>query len=175
MRSISVYPKRLKMIILVLASSLFVFPAILISGNLNNEYPAHSPRVFSSELFPCSDCHEDMEPNPEVRELEFHLEIKIINHAEHERWCLDCHDANERDKLRLINGKKIGFENSYRLCGQCHGTIYKDWKAGIHGKRIGNWDGKKEYFLCTYCHNPHSPRFRQLSPMPAPVKPEDTI
>ena len=169
------FPNRLKLIILFMVSLLITFPGVLISSSLNDEFPAHSPHVLSSEFFPCSECHEDLESNPVMRDLDFHEDIKIVGHAEHERWCLDCHDADERDKLRLISGKKIGFEDSYRLCGQCHGTIYRDWKAGIHGKRIGRWDGQKEYFLCTYCHNPHSPRFRQISPMPAPVKPEETL
>ena len=162
------------MIILFLAFLLFSFPGVSISSNSIDEYPAHSSRVFSSDVFPCSECHEDMEVNETRRELDFHEDI-VLNHAEAQRWCLDCHNPDNRDKLRLMNGEKVGFENSYRLCGQCHGTIYRDWKAGIHGKRIGRWDGQKEYFLCTYCHNPHSPRFKKLSPMPAPVKPEETL
>lgn len=113
-----------------------------------------------------------MEPDPTRRELGFHTEITdIFNHAKQQRWCLDCHNTNDRDKLRLANGDLVSFKESYYLCGQCHGTIFRDWKAGIHGKRTGMWNGKKLYRLCVHCHNPHSPRFKQLTPMPPPDKP----
>jgi hypothetical protein len=132
------------------------------------------PPPFSEDIFPCSDCHEDMDVNPERRELEdFHEEIQIINHNESERWCLDCHNPDNRDVLRLVNGKLISFEESYFLCGQCHGTIFRDWKAGIHGRRTGEWNGKKTYRLCVHCHNPHQPRFQPLAPKPPPIKPKD--
>ena len=115
-----------------------------------------------------------MEPNPDPRELEEHTEIaESFNHANQQRWCLDCHNPDNRDKLRLANGKLIDFEESYYLCGQCHGTIFRDWKAGVHGKRTGEWNGKKMYRLCVHCHNPHHPRFEPLSPMPPPVPPAE--
>ena len=132
------------------------------------------PPPFSEDIFPCSDCHDDMEVNPNRRVLEeFHEEIQIINHNEEERWCLDCHNADNRDVLRLVNGKLVSFEESYYLCGQCHGTIFRDWKAGIHGRRTGEWNGKKTYRLCVHCHNPHQPRFEPIAPKPPPVKPKD--
>ena len=76
------------------------------------------------------------------------------------RWCLDCHNPDDRDKLRLANGDLVSFEESYYLCGQCHGTIFRDWKAGIHGKRTGEWNGRKQYRLCVHCHNPHNPKIQ---------------
>ena len=64
-----------------------------------------------------------MEVNRKKRELkEEHTQIKL-HHAETMRWCLDCHDAKNRDKLRLYNGELINFTESYRLCGECHGPI----------------------------------------------------
>lgn len=130
------------------------------------------PPPFSEGIFPCSDCHADMETNTKRRELvEFHEDIRIINHNEEERWCLDCHDPENRDMLRLASGRLISFEESYYLCGQCHGTIFRDWKAGVHGRRTGEWNGKKIYRLCVHCHNPHQPRFKPLAPMPPPEKP----
>ncbi|HEB49410.1 MAG TPA: hypothetical protein ENI89_02270 [Desulfobulbus sp.] len=132
------------------------------------------PPPFSEGIFPCSDCHADMETNPERRQLEEHIEIvKMFDHASDQRWCLDCHNPNDRDKLRLASGKLITFEESYYLCGQCHGTIFRDWKAGVHGKRTGEWNGKKIYRLCVHCHNPHSPRFKPLKPLPPPKRPEE--
>ncbi len=132
------------------------------------------PPPFSDGIFPCSDCHEDQETNPQRRVLEeFHEDIQIINHNEEERWCLDCHNPDNRDVLRLASGRLVSFEESYYLCGQCHGTIFRDWKAGIHGRRTGEWNGKKTYRLCVHCHNPHQPRFKPIAPKPPPVKPKD--
>ena len=75
--------------------------------------------------------------------------------------------------LRLASGKLLDFKESYKLCGQCHGEKYRDWKVGVHGKRTGEWNGKKEYLLCVNCHNPHSPKFQELTPEPPPVRQED--
>ncbi len=113
-----------------------------------------------------------MEANPERRELYYHTEIaETFDHAKEQRWCLDCHNAADRDWLRSAAGSLISFEESYYLCGQCHGTIFRDWKVGIHGRRTGYWNGKKQYRLCVQCHNPHSPRFAPLTPLPPPDNP----
>ncbi len=134
------------------------------------------PPVLASENYPCSDCHDDMEANPQRRELsENHSDIIIEGHGEDERWCLDCHDSENRDTLILLTGEKVDFLNSQRLCRQCHGTIYNAWEKGIHGKRIGNWDGKKQVYLCASCHNPHSPKFKKLTPEPSPKTPGETL
>ncbi|MGW8288002.1 MAG: hypothetical protein ACWGOD_07130 [Desulfobulbales bacterium] len=143
----------------------------------NRDVPEYfvPPPPFSEGIFPCSDCHADMEVNPKRRKLtEEHTEIsEMFNHASEQRWCLDCHNPDDRDKLRLANGDLVSFKESYYLCGQCHGTIFRDWKAGIHGKRTGEWNGKKEYRLCVHCHNPHNPRFKPLKPMPPPNRPQE--
>ena len=130
------------------------------------------PPPFSDEdIFPCSACHEDLETDFERRELEFyHAEVEL-HHGPKERWCFDCHNADDRDHLRLASGELVGFDESYRLCGQCHGTIFRDWRAGIHGRRRGFWDGAKSYLLCANCHNPHAPKFQPLEPLPPPVRP----
>ena len=131
------------------------------------------PPPFSEGIFPCSDCHEDMEVNLRRRILaDEHVEIsESFNHASEQRWCLDCHNANDRDALRLANGDLVSFEESYLLCGQCHGTIFRDWKAGIHGRRTGEWNGRKQYLLCVHCHNPHDPKFKSIKPLPPPNNP----
>jgi len=97
----------------------------------------------------------------------------MFNHDSENRWCLDCHDLKNRDYLRLASGKLLDFKESYKLCGQCHGEKFRDWKVGVHGKRTGEWNGKKEYLLCVHCHNPHSPKFKELTPEPPPVAQED--
>ena len=144
---------------------LLVISAFLLSvtaaraAHMVDEFPV-SPPPLDDNYFPCmANCHKDMKPNHTVRQLKEHTDIKL-HHAEQFRWCLDCHDADDRDKLRLQSGEKIEFTESYRLCGQCHGDKYRDWKEGIHGKRIGEWNGKKTYLLCAHCHNPHNPPFK---------------
>jgi hypothetical protein len=128
------------------------------------------PPPFTEGIFPCSDCHEGQETDPRRRELEAHEDI-VLHHAEQNRWCLDCHDAGNRDMLHLADGELVDFKESYKLCGQCHGPKLRDWRNGVHGKRTGYWNGQKEYLLCVHCHNPHSPRFQRLKPEPPPVKP----
>lgn len=134
-------------------------------------FPVPAP-PFSEGIFPCMDCHASIPPNPERRELEgMHNDI-VLHHDEEHRWCLDCHDMNDRNQLRLASGVLVPFTESYRLCGQCHGTQYRDWRTGVHGKRTGYWDGSKRYLLCVNCHNPHHPRFASLQPLPPPVRPQ---
>ena len=136
------------------------------------QFPVPKP-PFSPGIFPCSDCHKEIRPNPTRRTLtDEHTNI-VLNHAQGQRWCLDCHDTANRDKLRLASGERIPHEESYRLCGQCHGDKYRDWKAGVHGKRTGMWNGEKQYLLCVHCHNPHDPAFKPLQPMAPPVRPGD--
>ena len=124
---------------------------------------------------PCSGCHNDeLRPNPVRRELSTHDGIHLKHDEEH-RWCLDCHDAQNRDKLRLASGALIDFTESYRLCGQCHGDKYRDWRYGIHGRRTGYWDstkGEKEYLLCVHCHDSHAPKYKPIGPKPPPIRPE---
>lgn len=122
-------------------------------------------------LYPCSACHADMPTNPVRRVVDAHGDI-VLHHDEENRWCLDCHDAKNRDRLRLASGALIEFTESYKLCGQCHGTQYRDWKSGIHGRRTGYWNGAKRYLLCVHCHSPHSPAFKAMKPLPPPLRPQ---
>ena len=135
----------------------------------------YTPPPMTEGMYPCSNCHASMELNRKKRVLkEEHTDIKL-HHAETMRWCLDCHDAGNRDRLRLYNGELIKFTESYRLCGECHGPQYRDWRAGIHGKRTGYFtgSGKRTYFLCAHCHDPHEPSFKPLKPEPPPQHPKE--
>ena len=132
------------------------------------------PPPFTEGMFPCSACHAGMKANRTRRVLtDMHTDIELKHDAEH-RWCLDCHDAADRDVLHLASGEPVRFEESYRLCGQCHGEKLRDWRAGVHGRRSGNWNGAKTYLLCAHCHNPHQPRFQAIQPKPAPDRPSRT-
>jgi hypothetical protein len=126
----------------------------------------------------CLECHGTPAPedcqtcHAEIREPA-HKDI-ILRHAEEQRGCLDCHDADDRDVLRLANGSPLSFDESYRLCGQCHGTQLRDWRDGLHGKRTGMWDGEATSLLCVHCHrDPHQPSFPSMTPLPPPMRPED--
>jgi predicted CXXCH cytochrome family protein len=132
-----------------------------------------APPPFTPGIFPCTGCHDPAQSvNPERRVLHKPHEDIQLNHDQEHRWCLDCHNAQNRDVLRSASGEPIPFAESYRLCGQCHGLQYRDWKAGVHGKRTGEWDGSKTYLLCVNCHDPHSPKFKQLTPLPPPDRPD---
>lgn len=141
------------------------------AGQVRLEVP---PPPFSEGIYPCSNCHAGMPVNRQRRELTaMHTDINLKHDAEH-RWCLDCHDAANRDTLHLASGEPVPFEESYRLCGQCHGEKLRDWRAGVHGRRVGQWNGAKQYLLCAHCHNPHEPRFKAIAPKPAPKPPAAT-
>jgi uncharacterized CHY-type Zn-finger protein len=156
--------------LMVLLNGPFVFPGNQSPGTEEEDIQVPPP-PFTEGIFPCSECHNELETNTERRVLEAHEEIRL-KHAEQNRWCLDCHDAKNRDKLHLADGELVDFKESYRLCGQCHGPKLRDWRAGIHGRRTGSWRGQKKYLLCAHCHDPHTPRFKSLKPEPAPVRPE---
>jgi len=133
------------------------------------------PPPFSDGIFPCSNCHASMKADRKRRELAaMHFDI-VLKHDETHRWCLDCHDAENRDVLHLASGERVPFEESYRLCGQCHGEKYRDWRAGGHGRRTRNRDGAKSDPLCAHCHNPHQPHFQALAPKPAPRPPNRNL
>lgn len=104
-----------------------------------------------------------------------------LQHGRGGLWCLDCHNVDTRNKLVDNFGNEVSFNQPQILCGKCHGPAYRDWRGGVHGKRIGEWasDGKKRWFVCTECHNPHDVQqggrnsgFAQLHPEPAPILPK---
>jgi hypothetical protein len=171
-RSTNVRP-RIELLASLAALALAASPAIASEPAAKSAPPAAKaaePLVqantppFSDGIFPCSGCHDSKaKVSLERRQLAFHDEQQsVLRHGE-ERWCLDCHDAQNRDVLRSAAGKPIPFTESYRLCGQCHGDKLRDWKVGVHGKRVGRWDGEKTYFLCVNCHNPHTPAWKGVS------------
>lgn len=126
-------------------------------------------------ITPCRACHgpeKDFPVNLKRREdLLVHKDVKL-NHGGVRVWCLDCHNPDDRNYLLpLSDGKPISFDQTYLLCGKCHGPKFRDWRNGIHGRRTGNWNGEKSYYLCTSCHDPHSPKFKPIEPMPPPQKP----
>ncbi|OGA47185.1 MAG: hypothetical protein A3G25_21055 [Betaproteobacteria bacterium RIFCSPLOWO2_12_FULL_63_13] len=134
-------------------------------------------------------CHNGSFPPPPKdkypRPLAMHQDIVPdalkLQHGRGAIWCLDCHHPTQRNKLIDNFGDSIGFNEPQKLCGKCHGPILRDWRDGIHGKRTGEWasDGKKRWYVCTECHNPHDVQqgarnsgFAQIEPEPAPALPK---
>jgi hypothetical protein len=90
------------------------------------------------------------------------------------------HHTTKRNMLVDNFGDPVSFDQPQLLCGKCHGDKLRDWRDGIHGKRIGEFTtaGKKRWFTCTECHNPHNVQdghrnkgFVQLQPEPPPQTP----
>ena len=118
----------------------------------------------------CNECHRLFNSPPvERRTLLQHTAIQF-NHGMNNR-CFNCHDRTNREKLALPDGTLIGFDEVPRLCSQCHGTVYRDWQRGTHGKTMGSWDatsGKQHRLNCNDCHDPHSPAYKPIQPLPGP-------
>ncbi|MDO8445180.1 MAG: hypothetical protein Q7T53_03590 [Deltaproteobacteria bacterium] len=133
----------------------------------------------------CAFCHNGQtvpfptDKNPRL--LAAHQDIvensMQLMHGRAAFWCLDCHNATNRNKLIDHKGNEVSFNQPQQLCGKCHGEVYIDWRMGIHGKRIGSWTkgGKKRWWVCTECHNPHTVqvnRFQAIKPELAPALPK---
>ena len=152
-------------------------PAI-VAGPLPDSAPEDlvqaAPPPFSEGIFPCSQCH-DGKGDRTKRVLGFHEDVQArFAHQRSRRWCLGCHDFEDRDALHLSGGERIPFAKSYALCAQCHYAKYRDWRLGIHGKRVGRWEGPKTYLLCVHCHDPHEPAVKPIAPERGPRPPKET-
>ena len=149
------------------------------------------PRDTKQALYPVCGiaCHNGTFPPPNndksPRALTMHMDLvpdaTNLQHGRGSVWCLDCHHPESRNKFVDHNGGEIDFNQPQQLCGKCHGPLYRDWRVGLHGKRIGEWasDGKKRWFVCTECHNPHDVQqgernsgFAQIEPEAAPQLPK---
>ncbi len=85
--------------------------------------------------------------------------------------CASCHHPERRDRLRLANGKAVGFADSILLCGQCHGAQKRDFDHGAHGGMSGHWDlsrGPRTRNHCVHCHDPHAPAILPVMPADPP-------
>lgn len=160
---------------------------ITIPGEIHESEAVVRPRIAQLATYRlCGTlCHNGAYPplpkNKNPRPLIMHLDIipdpLNLQHGKQNIWCLDCHNAKQRNMLIDNFGNPISFNEPQKLCGKCHGSSYRDWREGIHGKRIGEWrsDGKKRWFVCTECHNPHDVQqgsrhsgFGQLEPEAPP-------
>jgi hypothetical protein len=108
-----------------------------------------------------------METDPEPRAMEDHADI-VLRHGGGRFWCLECHDAADRDKLAPSGGKPVAFERADLVCAKCHFQQQRDFVHGVHGKRVGTWDGERVLWPCVRCHDPHAPRVAPRKPMAGP-------
>lgn len=119
-------------------------------------------------FYPCEMCHASLPLNPEPRKLVAAPHPAALNHGSGQFWCLDCHNADDRNQLNTLAGTKVGFNESYQVCRQCHYQPHKDWSFGAHGKRAENWQGDRQIYSCTHCHDPHDPSIKPRQPEPPP-------
>jgi len=118
----------------------------------------------------CNDCH-DIFPSAEqpVAPLRQHTDI-VLDHGMNDR-CLNCHARADRERYELRGDVLIGLDESPRLCASCHGPTFRDWERGIHGRTDGYWSaahGQPRRLTCIECHDPHSPAYPGLQPLPGP-------
>ena len=133
------------------------------------------------EHFPCTDCHKKLKPFRETVKKskpfrgkdpgEMTHENLTFQHMEEIRECTFCHSIIDPDRLHLLNGERITFEQVPDLCGQCHGERFNEWNMGLHGEESGTWNGPRSSLSCTECHRPHSPRFPKMEAKKAPNYP----
>lgn len=119
----------------------------------------------------CADCHgifdSSGEGNRGNRGQHQHI---VLDHGMNDA-CYNCHSNQNRNKLILKGGQEVGYAEVQNLCASCHGPTFRDWEKGIHGRSNGYWDttkGERTRLVCTQCHDPHSPAFGSLKPLPGP-------
>ncbi len=162
-----------------------------IEGQYTNTDARVKPRKEKLLLYPVcgTACHNGTYPAPVTdktpRALTMHQDVVPdsldLQHGRGQIWCLDCHNTEARNMFVDHAGNEIDFNQPQKLCGKCHGPAYRDWRVGVHGKRIGEWatTGKKRWFVCTECHNPHDVQqgkrnsgFAQIQSEPPPILPK---
>jgi hypothetical protein len=128
------------------------------------------PRDGALNFYPCEDCHAVIPVN-ETRRVLYSPHPGVLDHGAGRVWCLDCHAGENRNALQTLAGEEVDFNSAYLVCGQCHYQPQKDWFFGAHGKRVGTWQGDRELYNCTHCHDPHAPAVRPRAPEgPPPVR-----
>lgn len=120
----------------------------------------------------CSVCHTLPDTKPAAQRPddleEFHTGMQF-GHGD--LTCNSCHHPEDRDLLRLADGRALEFSETMDLCGQCHGPQMRDYRRGAHGGMKGHWnldDGPRERNNCVNCHDPHAPAFPSMMPAPPP-------
>ncbi len=140
----------------------------------NPELPRENLMKHAVIVGNCWVCHAMWASIPQLSHfpVQFvHPEVKL-NHGKNNR-CFNCHLESDRNNYVNNDGSKIMYFNVELLCARCHGLVYKRWKNGMHGSLRGKWIVKGRFdrtnFKCTFCHDPHSPKYKFRNFDPAPV------
>ena len=124
--------------------------------------------VKNGWTYNCMECHKLFPAQWHYdRPLNEHKDIRL-DHGNN-RFCLNCHHPTNRNAFVDYDGAEIAQADVVQLCAKCHGTIYRDWQAGVHGRANGFWNaqmGGKTQLRCIQCHDPHSPKFKAMKPLP---------
>lgn len=115
----------------------------------------------------CLNCHKDGRIEAVGgKEADSHWDLqKTFKHAPSQVMnCTTCHNSSEITQLKMLNGEKVGMNQSFQVCAQCHFKQEQDWRLGSHGKRLGSWTGERTIKNCASCHNPHKPAFEKRWP-----------
>ncbi len=124
----------------------------------------------SDFTYQCNECHRTfLSPKGRRRGVAERHYIKF-DHGNND-FCLNCHHRTNREAYAAYDGSQIPADEPDRLCSKCHGMVYRDWEIGAHGRRNGFWMasmGEVKQLYCIQCHDPHTPKFEALSPMPGP-------
>jgi hypothetical protein len=124
--------------------------------------------VRNGWTYNCMECHK-------LFPAKWHYDRAMNEHKEvgldhgNNRYCLNCHHPTNRNAFVDYDGGEIAQSEVVQLCAKCHGTIYRDWQAGVHGRANGFWNaemGSKTKLRCIQCHDPHSPKFKAMKPLP---------
>lgn len=118
----------------------------------------------------CNACHKLFQSSWDGRrELTQHIHIELSHGINNQ--CDNCHARDDRERLVLHDGSGVPFTQTATLCAQCHGPVHRDWQRGTHGKTLGSWDPASpdaNRMTCTECHDPHSPSYQPIQPLPGP-------
>ncbi|MFO0630061.1 MAG: cytochrome c3 family protein [Polyangiales bacterium] len=127
-------------------------------------------RSGSTPTFPCmARCHTARTPDPRRRVMQaFHVG-KVLRHGPTLAWCDRCHDPRDLDRLRLLSGDPVSFDDASTLCGQCHAEKHQDWSRGVHGVQTGSWLHARVRRSCVACHDPHDPHRPRFEALPRPL------
>jgi hypothetical protein len=127
--------------------------------------------VRNGWTYNCMECHTLIKARWHYdRPMNEHKEIKL-EHGNN-RFCLNCHHPTNRSAFVDYDGAEIAQQEVVQLCAKCHGTTHRDWQAGVHGRQNGFWKadaGEKTRLRCIQCHDPHHPKFAEMTPL-APLR-----
>lgn len=125
--------------------------------------------VKAGWTYNCMECHRLFPARWHYDDRPFNEHKDIRLEHGNNRFCLNCHHPTNRNVWVDYDGSEIPQANVVNLCAKCHGTIYRDWEAGVHGRKNGHWNvamGESTKLRCIQCHDPHSPKFKAMEPLP---------